>query len=356
MLALKSFFILFFLAGFAAGRFVLKKYGRPAENPGLGFRIGAAMTALFLAAVALAAFIRLNFDIEVILPTFMRINATHFKWFGVESLFSAFIGFVYGVYYLEPKPLKIRLLFTAAALSCAIGFGEYRYTRPIFESCVDRRENGVILQSFQSTCGPASLANLMALFGKNVAERDIARAARTRLTGTTGDELAIAAKSPEFGMHARYFKMPLESVEALGLPCVLSFGEVHFVTYIRRRGHLYEYIDPSIGVCMAKKADILKEWDGKSLFIYDEEFDFRLAPGERDPRVIPVKKALSKIYSAGQCSGEIVLDENFDERAAALVGRFRMENLKVEGRELEPYVNLMILAKAAGKKYGLTSF
>lgn len=354
MLLLKLFFIPAFLAGFLTGKSILKRYGRPADTPGLGFKIGLGLVGVFVAFVALAAFVRLTFDIEIYLPTFMRINATHFKWFGVELLFSAFVGFVYGVYYLEPRAMKIRLLITVLILFAAIGCGENHYTRPIFDSCQDRRENGIILQSYPSTCGPASLANLMMLFGKNVCEKDIARIARTRLTGTTGDELAIAARSEEFGMHARYFKVPLEMVEALGLPCVLSFGEVHFVTYIQRRGHLYEYIDPSTGLLMAKKNDLIREWDGKSLFVFDEKFDFRMTPGESGREIIPIKKALAKIYPGGGETSEIKMDEIYDPGTAALVDRFRKDNPIAAGTGLEPYINLLILARASARKYFVT--
>jgi len=349
MLYLKLFFILSFFAGYLIGNKILQTYGSPFSDSSLNKKINAGILIFFVFLVALAAFIRSTFDIELILPQFMRMNATHFKWWGVELVFSAIFGFTYGLYMSEPRKVKNRLVLTFVILFSFISCGEYYYTRPIYDQCKDTVKDGVVFQSFQSTCGPASLANLLRQFGLTVSERDVAKAARTRYTGTTGDELVTSIEKLGVKMYAHYFKVPLEKVELLGLPCVFSFGEEHFVTYLSKRKHLYQCIDPSIGNITMKKDDLMKEWDGKSLFVFGEDFVFYMAPGENNEKIMPVKKAMAKIFEKNGSKLDIPLDANFDEKFRAALDEFKAGKKMTAEPGLDPYINLLILAEASKK-------
>lgn len=349
MQSLKLFYIVSFFTGYLIGNKILNKYGSPFENGSLNKKINGGILIFFVFLVCLAAFIRFAFDIELILPQFARMHATHFKWWGVELVFSAIFGFTYGLYMKEPRAVRVRLIATSAILFSLIFAGEYFYTRPIYDQCKDTIKNGVVFQSFQSTCGPASLANLLRQFGLTVSEKDVARAARTRYTGTTGDELVTSIEKLGVKMYAHYFKVPLEKVELLGLPCVFSFGEEHFVTYLSKRKHLYQCIDPSIGNITMKKDDLMKEWDGKSIFVFNEDFVFYMAPNDQNEKIIPVKKALIKIFEKNGRKLEIPLNDRFDEKFGACLDEFKAEKKITEEPGLAPYVNLLILADASKK-------
>lgn len=342
---LKLIFIPLFIACRAAGKAAAARYGSAAADRRLARKISLALVSLFLACVALAAFIRLSFDIELHLPQIIRIHATHFKWFGVEFLFSAMAGFAAGLYSSEPPALRRRLYLTAAALFAVFLFFEHFYTRPIYALCRDTVKDGFIMQTFQSTCGPSSLANLFILNGRKMTESEAARAARTRYTGTTGDELAIAAAGLVPGFYAHYFKLEFGDIEKLDLPCVLSLGEEHFVTYIGKRKHLREYVDPSIGICLAKREDLIKQWDGKALFVFDSDFAFDLPSGGNDPRVIGLKKALDRIDGVPPGPPhDVAYDDTFEARLAKFV-----EANGAAGKgasNVNPYVNLLLLARA----------
>lgn len=346
MLTLKLSFILYFYIGFKIGKAVFNRYGSVFSDNGLSFKINAALAGIFVSCVALAAFIRLSFDIELLLPQIIRIHATHFKWYGVESLFACLIGFASGLYHAEPPNLRRKLYITSVLLFALFLYFEHFYTRPIYELCRNRMKDGFVIQTFQSSCGPSSLANLFILHGKQITENEAARAARTRYTGTTGDELALAAAALDKNIYARYFKMPFGDVEKLDLPCVLSFNEEHFVTYIGRRKHLYEYVDPSIGICLAKKEDLTSQWDGKALYIYPEDFNFELKKGESDERLKKIKKSLDIVYKKEPAAE--AYDGLYDDSLEAALRRFT-DDYKVqspENNKINPYVNLLIYSKA----------
>ncbi len=358
MLALKLTFIPLFIIFYAAGKAALKKYGSLSADRSVSNKINLALFLVFLLCVALAAFIRLAFDIELMLPQIIRIHATHFKWFGIQFLFTCLTGFAAGLYSAEPLNMKRKLYITAAILSLVILYFEYFYTRPIYELCTERTKDGFVIQSFQSSCGPSALANLFIIHGVKISEIDAARAARTRYTGTTGDELAIAAATLNKNYYAHYFKMTFEDIEKIELPCVLSFNEEHFVTYLGKRKHLCEYIDPSIGICMAKKEDLIKEWDSKALYIYPMDFTFSLKKGGNDERLINIKKALSKIYddkielkiiSAPAATESVEVyngcyDDSFEIELTRFAHDYKVKRPVAE--EIEPYINLMIFSNA----------
>lgn len=333
---------------------MLYRYGSALDDRSLARKINLALISIFLIFVALAAFIRLVFDIELLLPQIIRIHATHFKWFGVELLFSGMAGFAAGLYSSEPFPVRRRLYITVAVLFALFLYFENFYTRPIYSLCKDRLKDGFIIQTFQSTCGPSSLANLFILNGKKISESEAARAARTRYTGTTGDELALAVAALDKEFYAHYFKMKFDDIEKLGLPCVLSFGEEHFVTYIGKQKHLCEYVDPSIGICLSKRDELIKQWDGKALFIYRKDFSFELKKGESDTRVIEIKKALAKIdgdkkgLPEDPAAAAVQYDGLYSDSLEARLTRFISEN-KAEGMgasNINPFVNLLIFSKA----------
>jgi len=353
LLALKLSFVLFYFLCYKTGKSVLARYGSALDDRSLARKINLALISIFLIFVALAAFIRLVFDIELLLPQIIRIHATHFKWFGVELMFSGMAGFAAGLYSSEPAALRRRLYITVAVLFALFAYFENFYTRPIYALCKDQLKDGFIVQTFQSTCGPSSLANLFILNGKKISESEAARAARTRYTGTTGDELALAAAALDKEFYAHYFKLKFDDIEKLGLPCVLSFGEEHFVTYIGKQKHLCEYVDPSIGICLSKRDELIKQWDGKALFIYRKDFSFELKKGETDPRVIEIKKSLAKIdgnkvLPEGSAAGNAAYDGLYGDTLEARLASFITEN-KAEGKgasNINPFVNLLIFSKA----------
>lgn len=358
MLALKLTFIPLCIIFYAAGKAALKKYGSGTADRSLRIKINLAFFLVFLFCVAFAAFIRLAFDIELMLPQIIRIHATHFKWFGIQFLFVCLTGFAAGLYSAEPLNMRRKLYITAALLSLVILYFEHFYTRPIYALCTERTKDGFVIQSFQSSCGPSALANLFILHGVKISESEAAKAARTRYTGTTGDELAIAAAALNSEYYAHYFKMTFEDIEKIDLPCVLSFNEEHFVTYIGKRKHLCEYIDPSIGICMAKKEDLIKEWDNKALYIYPKDFAFSLKQGGSDGRLIGVKKALAEIYedraaqriiaaTAAAETAEIfngIYDDSFEIELARFAGDYKVKRTAADG--IDPYLNLVIFSNA----------
>lgn len=348
MLALKLLFIPLFFFARRTGLRVLRVFGIERLDAKANRTIGLLILLFVSGAVILAAAARLLFDLEPWLPPFARMHATHLKWFLAQGVFVIAFGVAYGAFSLDTPKRRERLSVVSLALFGAFLLLERRYTRPVYEACADRVEAGVTRQTFESTCGPASLCNLLREFGVEARERDAARIARTRPTGTTGDELARAVPLLAPGFRARYFKLDLPAMERVGLPCVLSFGEEHFVTWLSRRAHLHVYIDPSVGRCMYKDADLLAEWDGKTLYILPEPFDIELEFGARHPDLPALRKALA---GAGQAAADpgAPAGTDGDLADAGFVARYRAfaaaEGLPAPAR-VDPYVNLLVFARA----------
>ena len=350
MLGLKALFIPAYLAARGAGRLLLARFGIRALDRWAQRLIGGLLVALVAGACLLAAAARLLFDLEPILPPFARIHATHFKWFLAEGIFVIAAGVAAGALSIDTPRRRQKLAAVSLALFCLFLFFERRYTRPVWEACLDRVEGGVTRQTFESTCGPASLCNLMREFGVELRERDAARVARTRPTGTTGDELALALPALAPGFSARYFKLTLSDVERIGLPGVLSFGEVHFVVWLGRRGHLHDYIDPSVGRCLYKEQDLLAEWDGKVLYAYPAPFDFTAGAGERHPGVPPLKAALALALAADPLPGAAAPasagDDLVDPAFLAAYRRFVERSGMAAPPALDPLANLLVYSRA----------
>lgn len=323
-------------AGWQIGNRVLQRHGRIRENRSLEKRLMGIVMAIVIAVIGTVAILRFTIDLETLLPPFVRMHATHFKWWGVECLLALAFGFSWGIYRLEERKFRIRLLITGLLAAFAVGLGDREYTRPIWERCREIEKNGVIFQSTPSTCGPAAMANLLRRLGRKASERDLAHAGRTRRTGTTGDELLRAAERFFPDLKAAWLKPTLTEIEQAGVPCVLSLDEVHFITLIGKRGHLFETIDPSVGYCLMKEKDLLAEWDGKALFIAPAAFDFTLAPGNEDLRLPAILEAVQYPLPAGDPP------TRYTEHAAAHMGQYIGQSGPVT---LNPFLNLRLLWK-----------
>jgi hypothetical protein len=112
----------------------------------------------------------------------------------------------------------------------------------------DRWSDGVCLQSGYSTCGPASLATLMALHGDRRTEKETARNSYSSLTGTEIWYLVRLARNRGFlvswGDVASLATVP---VPAMIGTTMTGSGAGHFITLLGRTPSQLEVGDPLIG-------------------------------------------------------------------------------------------------------------
>lgn len=111
-------------------------------------------------------------------------------------------------------------------------------------------KDGVVMQSTGSTCGPASLANILRVYGRKCDEKDVAIAMRTGMGGTTDTEGAAGAKLLGFPK-AQPCMITFEEILREDLPLVVNVdfdGIPHDVGIIGVTSHTIFIADPAAGM------------------------------------------------------------------------------------------------------------
>lgn len=112
----------------------------------------------------------------------------------------------------------------------------------------ERTWKGAYLQSTLSTCGPASLVNILQHLGHEASEREIAHAAFSYMGGTEAWYLARYVR--HCGLHPRFVFTETFVPEA-GLPAVVGVvlpgGGGHFIAVLDLKDGQVSYVDPISG-------------------------------------------------------------------------------------------------------------
>ena len=126
---------------------------------------------------------------------------------------------------------------------------EVPYLKPFIaplnaEELTSRRKGNAVMQSTLSTCGPASICNLLEQFGLPSDERDIAQAAHTYGGGTEAWYLARYVRSR--GLSAK-FLFGRGFHPEFGLPAMIGVTPGHFIAVLKMEGDEVHYVDPLQG-------------------------------------------------------------------------------------------------------------
>ncbi len=137
----------------------------------------------------------------------------------------------------------------------------------------DFRE-GVCLQSTPSTCGPASVASILRMFGVNETEETLAREAHTSASGTENWYLARALRRRGFAVRfvvveQSVVQLPFPSVAGVLLPG--DFG--HFISVLDETDTTYVIGDPMVGRVYVSKASIGDSYEFTGFFMVVEKQD-----------------------------------------------------------------------------------
>ena len=168
------------------------------------------------------------------------------SWPGSEFL-AVFLGCAGGA---AAALLPRRLL--ALSLLAVLGLAVLPHVKPLVgplrdEAFCEPSLDGVCRQSTLSTCGPASMVNILRHLGLSATEREIARAAFTYSGGTEAWYLARHARRR--GLSARFDFRETFSPEA-GLPALVGvrLGRAgHFIAVLELKNGVITFVDPLRG-------------------------------------------------------------------------------------------------------------
>lgn len=119
----------------------------------------------------------------------------------------------------------------------------------------------VCLQSTESTCGPASAANILKKYGFSASERQLAYDSFTSTTGTENWYLARSLRQRGFDVRAviHYYKEePLPSPSVAGV--TLKGGAGHFIAILSADHDDVTAVDPLVGMMSLPRARLLERY------------------------------------------------------------------------------------------------
>jgi uncharacterized protein YneF (UPF0154 family) len=137
------------------------------------------------------------------------------------------------------------------------------FLRPNWDNFNDQWSGDVCLQSSESSCGPASVATLLELFGKTASEKQIAQESFTSRRGTENWYLVRTIR--RHGLGAKYLKnepneVNFSSPSIVGVRLGGKTGEGHFIAVLGKAGDKYIIGDPLMGREQLTQAELLKRY------------------------------------------------------------------------------------------------
>ena len=124
-------------------------------------------------------------------------------------------------------------------------------------------DDGVLFQSKENSCGPASLAMIYCAYGIDVSEEDIEHSVEMTSDGTTMLELNEEARRD--GLCASGWRLTLAELERCQFPVIVFVRGSHFVVADSLRGKNVYLRDPAIGRLKVPEKNFTKIWNGETL-------------------------------------------------------------------------------------------
>lgn len=177
------------------------------------------------------------------------------------------IGVVLGCAARWLEPLRTPILLTT------IAFAVVPFVKPVilplqFDLLVDEWRKDVCIQSGAATCGAASTATLLAQYGIQSTEAELARECHSYSGGTEAWYMARAmlrrGLSPQFAIREGFEPdIPLPAIAGVRLG---SIG--HFITILERDGELYRFGDPLVGPVWMAPGEALELYEFTGFYLY----------------------------------------------------------------------------------------
>lgn len=131
------------------------------------------------------------------------------------------------------------------------------------------RDEGVVLQSTMSTCGPASAATILNLLGHPASEREIAREAFTSRGGTENWYLARALRRRGVDVDFQIHSPDEDIVAGPSIAGVLLPGRAgHFIAILDSAGEDVTFVDPIDGKHTMARSEMRERYRFTGFFMF----------------------------------------------------------------------------------------
>lgn len=132
--------------------------------------------------------------------------------------------------------------------------------------------NGVIIQTNEYACAPASLTMLMRDNGIDATQYDMAKAAYTGILGTWSRSIAVAGR--EYGFDVEVARLDFDQIIDKNLPMIIEEDEHVVYAVPDLAGRFLHVKDPSMGFALLDKVsfyEYFKPSEKKKCFIFKKK-------------------------------------------------------------------------------------
>lgn len=109
-------------------------------------------------------------------------------------------------------------------------------------------------------CGAASLAMVLAYFGRWISLEEARLACGVSRDGSSAFDILEAGKN--YGLEAKGLRVDMDYLDNVHAPLILHWGFAHYVVFCGRTGPLYVINDPASGKCFLTRKEVAKQFTG----------------------------------------------------------------------------------------------
>jgi len=210
------------------------------------------------------------------LPLLLQRHIGSINWLILSVGFSTIAGYTLALAYKQ-KHEQSRALSLACGVLIFVGIVTFhRYFAPISNTLGPQQTSqGVILQSHNSTCAAASLANIAATYSIELTERQAAELLGTSDMGSSGGQIRYAIA--QVGLHYTDIQLTERDLSRVEAPAMLFIDhpavgeEGHAVSYMGKTPQGFEIWDPLTGKEFWSSKDGVSRWRGKGIEISNRQ-------------------------------------------------------------------------------------
>ena len=118
----------------------------------------------------------------------------------------------------------------------------------------------VIMQMEAVECGAASLAMILAYYGRWISLEESRTSCGVSRDGASAFSVIKAARM--YGLQAKGLRVELDYLDRLKRPAILHWGFAHFLVYCGKLGPWYVINDPAQGRCFMSREEVAKKFTG----------------------------------------------------------------------------------------------